>query len=222
MPEKAPEQKKKTKQKNRAKDIEKSINNEGKAIEEAIEKNKATQQEVEKLLAQIQNQETKQTAIDNLIKNYKQQKDFSGFFKNKFKDILATDTKLALDILCDVSENQTLQNELFDLAKDDIKKMLHYGIHHHLFDQKEFIRKIYPILKSSSGELSAILDCISQNSKFKNFINELDVLIPKEDRNIMSIKSKLIILSIINHGVDIKDLIEKSYKEREIPLTELF
>jgi len=222
VPEKAPEQKKKTKQKNRAKDIEKSINNEGKAIEEAIEKNKATQQEVEKLLAQIQNQETKQTAIDNLIKNYKQQKDFSGFFKNKFKDILATDTKLALDILCDVSENQTLQNELFDLAKDDIKKMLHYGIHHHLFDQKEFIRKIYPILKSSSGELSAILDCISQNSKFKNFINELDVLIPKEDRNIMSIKSKLIILSIINHGVDIKDLIEKSYKEREIPLTELF
>ncbi len=154
-------------------------------------------------MQQSQNQETKQTTIDNLIKNCKQPKDFSGFFKNKFKNILANDTKLALDILCDVSQNQTLQNDLFELAKDDIKKMLKYGIYHNLFDQKKFIQKIYSTLKPSLGEISAILDCISQNSKFKNFINELDVLIPKEDRNIMSIKSKLIILSIIGHADDL-------------------
>ena len=202
-------------------DDNKAIEDDNKAIKEAIQQNEQIEQKLQELLAQIQNQETKQTAIDTLIKSAKE-KDFSGFFKNKFKNILANDTKLALDILCNVSEDETLQDDLFKLAKDDIKKMLHYGIHHHLFDQKGFINKIYLTLKSSLGELSAILDCISQNSKFKNFINELDVLIPKEDRNIMSIKSKLIILSIINHGVDIKDLIEKSYKEREIPLTELF
>jgi|GEM_PF-2241157 len=190
------------------------------AMAEAIIENQAIEQEVKELLEKMEDPETKQTAIDTLIKSAKE-KDFSGCFQNQFKNILNTNTKIALDILCEVSTNTTLQDNLFELAKDDIKKMLHYGIHHHLFDQKEFIKKIYPTLKSSSGEISAILDCISQNIKFKSFINELDVLIPKEDRDIMSITSKLIILSITNHA-NIENLIKKSYKEKEIPLVELF
>jgi flagellar biosynthesis GTPase FlhF len=189
------------------------------AIEEAIKKNKQIEQKLQELLEQIKVPETKQKAIDDLIKQY-QQKDFSGFFKNKFKDILANDPKLALDILCDVSKDKTLQNDLFELAKDDIKKMLHHGIYHHLFDQEEFIKKIYPTLNSSKGEIIDILDCISQNLNFTNFIDKLNKLIPEQDRYIPE-RSKLIYNAILEHGNNIKNLINRHYK-KEIPLIELF